>query len=84
MNKSNPFKFPIKNVVKYVLVTILASILSLILIDNYLIYEESVFKFLPMIIPFILLYASIYVSLIYLWDKETRHLLKLIINEIKK
>ena len=44
MNKSNPFKFPIKNVVKYVLVTILASILSLILIDNYLIYEESIFK----------------------------------------
>ncbi len=84
MNKSNPFKFPIKNVVKYVLVTILASILSLILIDNYLIYEESIFKFLPMIIPFVLLYASIYTSLIYLWDKETRHLLKLIINEIKK
>ena len=84
IKKSINFKFPIKNMAKYVFVTIIASVPSFILVENYLVYEESIFDFLPIIFPFLLLYASIYISLIYLWDKETRHLLKLIINEIKK
>jgi len=84
IKKSINFKFPIKNIAKYVFVTIIASVPSFILVENYLVYEESIFDFLPIIFPFLLLYASIYISLIYLWDKETRHLLKLIINEIKK
>lgn len=84
IKKTISFPFPIRNIGKYILATILTSIPTYVLIENYLIYEVSIFKFLPIIIPYILLFVSIYISIMYLWDKETRHFLRLIINEIKK
>lgn len=84
ISKTIPFKFPIINTLKYVTATITSSIFSIFLLENYLIYDESIFIFGPRIIPYLLLFASIYVSIMYIWDRESREFIKSIFNEIKK
>lgn len=84
LSKVTPFKFPIINTLKYLTATIVSSIFLFFLLENYLIYDESIFTFGPRIIPYLLLFASIYVSIMYTWDRESREFIKSIFNEMKK
>ena len=51
--------------------------------EEFLVYEESIFDFLPNIIPYLFLSILIYFGLTYLVDKKTRVLFKAIFSEIK-
>ena len=51
--------------------------------EKFLVYDESIFVFLPNLIPYLLLGISIYFGLTYLVDKKTRKLFKAILSEIK-
>lgn len=84
LSKEIVFKFPLKSSIKYVVATLASSIPSALLLENYLTYDESIFIFGPNLIPYFLLYVSIYFVIMISWDKETRQFLHLIINEIKR
>ena len=74
--------FPLKPAIKYTTVTIIASIISFLLLNQFLIYEKSIFQFLPSLIPHLVLFVSIYLSIIFLWDKDSREFFRQIIKEL--
>jgi len=76
------FNFPLKQVIKYTTVTIIASIISFLLLNQFLIYEKSIFQFLPSLIPHLVLFVSMYLAIILLWDKDSREFFRLIIKEL--
>lgn len=78
------FKFPHTAVIKYLIATIIASSISLILLNHLLVYHESIFVFGPKLIPYILLFLTIYFLIILGCDKETRSFFNQIIKEFKK
>lgn len=83
LNKQIELKFPLIHGIKYVIVTIIAFTITLWSTKQFLVYEESIFIFLPSLIPHMLLFFGIYLPIIVLWDKATRQFLHLIINEFK-
>lgn len=77
------FKFPVKSSVKYTVATLCSSLVAYFLMDNFLIYEKSIFIFLPNLIPFMLIFLIIYLGIMVYWDKDSKNLIKAIINELK-
>ena len=69
---------------KYVLITIISSVIVFYTMENFITYRESVFDFLPEIIPFILFAGILYFGIAYIIDQDTRKLFRGIINEIKQ
>ena len=78
------FNFPTKQIIKYLMASIIATTISFILIENFLIYYESVFVFLPNLLPYIILFIGIYFGIMFFWDKQTKEFFYLILNEIRK
>ena len=78
------FKFPISNFLKYLFASLgLASIYFLT--SNYLIiYDDSIFKFLPPLLLQLTLCAAVYLGITYIIDKKTRQLFKSVIYELRK
>lgn len=70
-------------IIKYLLTSIGSFGIAYYLIVNNLIYQESIFEFLPSLIPYIILAIGLYLGITYLIDKKTRSLCKSIISEIK-
>ena len=83
VKRSISLKIDYKLIFKYSVICIGVFGLTHILMENYLIYEESIFNFLPNLIPFLLLAVLGYIGLTYVFDKRTRNLVKIIIKEIK-
>ena len=83
INKIHQISLPYKTILKFTSITLLSSVITYLFIEKYLIYYESIFDFLPHLIPFILLAGTIYIGLVYIFDKSTREFLKLIYSEIK-
>ena len=54
------------------------------LMEKFLVYETSIFQFLPNLIPFLLLGISAYFGLTYLTDKKTKKLYNAIFLEIRR
>ncbi len=77
-------KLPAKSILKYLLIALLSSGITFILLQDHVIYYESVYEFIPQLIPLFLLNISIYFGLTYITDSSTRKLFKLIINELIK
>ena len=51
--------------------------------EKFLVYEQSIFQFLPSLIPFLLLGIFAYFGLTYLTDKKTKKLYHAIFSEIR-
>ena len=47
-------------------------------------FEESIFDFLPLLIPYLLVYVIFYFGFLYIWDKDVRNLFYQITLEFKK
>ena len=77
-------KDSIFSIMKYVLITIISSVIVFYTMENFITYRESVFDFLPEIIPFILFAGILYFGIAYIIDQDTRKLFRGIINEIKQ
>jgi len=75
---------PYKSIIKYFGITLLASLITYYLIENSLTYKESIFDFIPQLLPYVILAGAIYLSLTYAIDEPTRKLVKLILSEFKK
>jgi len=84
VKKEYKISLPFKEISKYSLVTIFTFLILWFLVDKTIIYHESVFDFLPEILPIMFLGACIYFGLIFVIDKPTRKLYKNIIKEIRK
>jgi hypothetical protein len=76
--------FHLKSISKYVASSIISFIVVFFALENSLVYSESVFDFLPQLIPLILFAGLIYFGLTFLIDKSTRELFSSIMNEIRK
>jgi len=73
-----------KSILKFSLVALLSSVIVVYVLDQTIVYSESIFDFLPQIIPLIILGGAIYFGITYLIDKPTKELFNLIITELKK
>ncbi len=76
--------FPLKNITKFIIATLTFALVFLITSDSIIIYEQSIYKFLPLVFLQLTICAGIYLGITYSIDKETRTLFKSIIKEIKR
>ena len=82
--KNLGFNFPTKAVLKYLISAIITFSLVYVLIENYLVYDESVFDFIPQVLIYLSFSVVIYFMLTYVLDNKTRILTSSIIKEIRK
>jgi len=85
MAKRNfPLKVGKTNILKYLFISIGAFGFTYLVTEKFLVYNESIFIFLPNLLGFIVIGIGIYAGITYLVDKKTRVLVKAVINEIVK
>ena len=68
---------------KYLLTSIGSFGIVYYLIKENLVYKESIFEFLPSVIPYVIFAVGLYLGITYLIDQKTRKLFKSAISEIK-
>lgn len=73
---------PYSHILKFSIVSITVGIISHFIIENWLVYTESIFEFLPQIIPIIIFAVAIYFGLTFVIDKSTRDLVNLVLKEL--
>jgi len=81
--KIHTLKIDYKAISKYVITSLVAFGLTYVLMEEFLIYYNSIFDFLPHLILFLMFGSGIYLSITYIIDLRTRLFLKAIIQEIK-
>lgn len=84
VRKNFPFSFDIIPITKYFFISIIVFGGVYFLMDKFLEYNLSVFKFSLNLLPFLLFVVISYLGLTYLIDKRTRKLFKAILSEIKR
>ena len=84
VRKQFPLSLDIVTIMKYLVISIVVFGGVYLLMDEYLEYEIEVLKFIPNLIPYLILGISVYFGLTYLTDKATRQLFNSIILEIKQ
>lgn len=77
-------KIDMKSLFKYLGSSIVIFGLVYILMDEYLVFKESIFEFLPELIVFLILAVGSYLTITFLIDKRTKSLFIAVINEIKQ
>ena len=82
VRKKMTLHFDYKALTKYTISSIFIFGISYLLMERFLIYEESIFVFIPNLIPFLVLVFSGYLGITYMIDENTRKLFKKIIKEI--
>ncbi len=80
------FKFTINHfaVIKYVVISVGIFGSTHMLMEEYLVYDESIFKFLPQLLLFLVIGIGGYLIITYFTDKKTEVLFKAVFHEIKK
>jgi len=84
VRKNFPMSLDLLTIAKYLVISTIVFGGMYLLMEEFLEYDLSIFKFLTNLIPFILLGVFVYLGLTYLSDKETRKLFKAIILEIRQ
>lgn len=69
---------------KYITASVSAFGLTYVIMEEFLVYETSVFQFLPEFLKYVFLGPALYFLITYLIDKKTRKLVTAIVNEYKK
>jgi O-antigen/teichoic acid export membrane protein len=82
--KTLPFKWPIVGITKFVFATLIAGSVTYYFLENFLVYEKTIFIFLPSTIPYFLTYVTIYFSIMSIIDNDTRLFIKSIFQEIRQ
>lgn len=83
VRKQYQIKFVYSSIFKYFLVATISSIIVHYVSINTLVYSESVFDFIPQVIPLLVLGGGIYFGITYLIDKSTKVLFNSILNELR-
>jgi len=68
---------------KYFSASVVAFGFTSILMEEYLVYEISIFKFLPEFLQFVIIGVLGYLAITYIIDLRTRKLAKAIIKEVR-
>jgi hypothetical protein len=84
VRKNFPLSIDIATVMKYLIISVGIFGGIYFLMEEFLEYESSIFKFLPNLIPFLLLGVFTYFGLTYIVDKRTRKLFKAILSEVRR
>jgi len=69
---------------KYFMATIFSFGITYFVMNNFLVYEDSIFEFLPEFLKYVILACSLYLGITYMIDKKTRRLISAILDEYKK
>ncbi len=75
---------PAKPIFKYAISTTLVFLLISYLMENFLKYENEIFKFLPNVMVFLAIGGIMYLGITYLIDEKTKLLFNSILAEIRK
>lgn len=76
--------FDVRSILKYLLTSISVFGIMYILIENFLVYDSNVYKFIPSLLFFVGLGIGAYLTITYMIDLKTRDLVKAIMHEFKK
>ena len=76
--------FDLKKISKFVLIGVMLFLLYQLILPNYLIYDENLFKFIPNLFLLIVSQILFYVVITYFSDQTIKQLFKSILNEIFK
>ena len=71
-----------RSILKYLASSVVIFGLTFVLMEAYLVYEQSIFKFLPSLALFAIISISGYLGMTYLIDEKTKTLFRLIWNEL--
>ena len=69
---------------KYFLASIVSFGFVYFLMQEYLIYQESIFEFLPSLIPYVILAVGMYLGITFATDFKTRILFRAVFKELRK
>lgn len=83
MIKTLHLELDYKSIMKYFIIAMAAFTSIFVIIENYLVYENNLFTFIPRLVLFSGIGIFFYITLAYVTDKKTRQLVTFIINEIK-
>ena len=72
------------SIIKYFIATSVAFGLTYVVMEEFLVYNISIFQFLPEFLKFVFLACSVYLLITYIIDKKTRKLVSAILKEYKK
>ena len=84
VKKSFSLKIDYKSISKYLFSTILVFSILYLVMDEYLVYHESIFDFLPHLALFMVSGIGSYIGITYVIDTKTKMLINGIIKEITK
>jgi len=73
-----------KIIFKYAVSSFVSFGITHLLMEKYLVYDISIFNFLPNLMLFVMFGIIFYLSMTFLVDQKTRKLFKMIIKEIRK
>ena len=83
INKKYDISIPIKEILVYIGIGFISSLITYVAMENYLVFQESVFILLPSVLPFLLLGVFLYFGLAFLVDPSIRLLYRKILLEFK-
>ena len=83
IKRNYKIQMPIYAMAKFTGITIIASVTIFFISETSLVYTESVYEFLPQLIPLLALGGVMYFGIMYVIDKDTRKLFKSILREIR-
>jgi hypothetical protein len=78
-----PFKFPLAVLMKYLISAIVSSLPTAYLLNQFVQYDNTIFDFIPQLIPLSILQVGIYLLISCILDVETKKFILSIINEIR-
>jgi O-antigen/teichoic acid export membrane protein len=76
--------FPVKATLNYIIFGLISSGVTYLLLENYVVYAESIYDFVPQLIPLFFINVILYFGMCYIFDPSTKKLTRLIINEFKR
>lgn len=83
IKRIHKIQIPAYGTAKFTGITIIASVTIFFLSETSLVYTESVYEFLPQLIPLLTLGGVMYFGIMYFIDRDTRKLFKSILREIR-
>lgn len=81
--KSFSLKINLLSISKYLITTIIIFGLIFVLMDEFLVYENNIFKFLPILFMYMITGILSYLGVNYIIDKNTKSLVKAIFKELR-
>jgi len=84
VKKSFTLKLDFLSISKYLVTSIGVFGLMYVLIEEYLVYNNSIMEFLPNLAVFVILGIISYIGITYLIDKKTKSLIKSMLKELRK